>query len=211
VLIAFGEFAWAGGARTVAELPGHVEGFVAEWMTGRPAVRQGGRRIARQARGPIEQMLMVVADVNQLFIDPEECIDCDVCVAAPGRCDLRRGPAARRMAALHEDQCRLLRKQALAASPSVAREDELLAGETSATGGASCSAGCATRRTSPGSRRRSRRTARRIRARGRGRDPPCRASTTRTTAPARSGERRTDRRAAVGQAQHPLRKRARGR
>jgi len=42
VLIAFGEFAWAGGARTVAELPGHVEGFVAEWMTGRPAVRQGG-------------------------------------------------------------------------------------------------------------------------------------------------------------------------
>jgi hypothetical protein len=34
------------------------------------------------------------------------------------------------MAALHEDQRRLLRKQALAASPSVAREDELLAGET---------------------------------------------------------------------------------
>jgi integrase/recombinase XerD len=52
VLVAFGEFAWAGGARTVAELPGHVEGFVAEWMTGRPVVRQGGRRIARQARVP---------------------------------------------------------------------------------------------------------------------------------------------------------------
>jgi integrase/recombinase XerD len=60
VLVAFGEFAWAGGARTVGELPGQVEGFVAEWMTGRPVVRQGGRRIARQARGPIEQMLMVV-------------------------------------------------------------------------------------------------------------------------------------------------------
>ena len=60
LLIAFGEFAWAGGARTVAELPDHVEGFMAEWMTGRPAVRQGGRRIARRARIPIEQMLMVV-------------------------------------------------------------------------------------------------------------------------------------------------------
>jgi integrase/recombinase XerD len=45
VLVAFGEFAWAGGARTVAELPGHVEGFVAAWMTGRPVVRQGGRRL----------------------------------------------------------------------------------------------------------------------------------------------------------------------
>ena len=60
VLIDFGEFAWAGGARTVAELPGHVEGFVAEWMTGRPAVRQGERRTAKRARVPVEQMLMVV-------------------------------------------------------------------------------------------------------------------------------------------------------
>jgi integrase/recombinase XerD len=59
VLVAFGEFAWAGGARTVQELPDHVEGFMAEWMTGRPAVRQGERRIARRTRGPIEQMLMV--------------------------------------------------------------------------------------------------------------------------------------------------------
>jgi hypothetical protein len=60
VLVAFGEFAWAGGARTVAELPGHVEGFVADWMTGRPAVRQGERRTAKRARVPVEQMLMVV-------------------------------------------------------------------------------------------------------------------------------------------------------
>jgi integrase/recombinase XerD len=60
VLMAFGEFAWASGARTVPELPDHVDGFTAEWMAGRPAVRQGGRRIARRTRGPIEQMLMVV-------------------------------------------------------------------------------------------------------------------------------------------------------
>jgi site-specific recombinase XerD len=60
VLIAFGEFAWAGGARTVAELPDHVDGFMGEWMAGRPAVRQGGRRIAMRTRGPIEQMLTVV-------------------------------------------------------------------------------------------------------------------------------------------------------
>ena len=58
VLIDFGEFAWAGGARTVAELPGHVEGFVAEWMTGRTAVRQGERRTAKRARVPVEQMLI---------------------------------------------------------------------------------------------------------------------------------------------------------
>jgi integrase/recombinase XerD len=60
VLVAFGEFAWAGGARTVAELPGHVDRFMAEWMTGRPAMRQGERRTVKRARGPVEQMLKVV-------------------------------------------------------------------------------------------------------------------------------------------------------
>jgi integrase/recombinase XerD len=60
LLVAFGEFAWAGGARTVEELPDHIERFMANWMTGRPAVRQGERRIARRARVPVEQMLMVV-------------------------------------------------------------------------------------------------------------------------------------------------------
>jgi integrase/recombinase XerD len=60
LLIAFGEFAWAGGARTVQELPDHIERFTAEWMIGRPVVRQGERRIATRARVPVEQMLMVV-------------------------------------------------------------------------------------------------------------------------------------------------------
>jgi integrase/recombinase XerD len=60
LLIGFGEFARARGARSVEELPAHVEAFVAEWMAGRPATRQGGRRVGREVRGPVEQMLVVV-------------------------------------------------------------------------------------------------------------------------------------------------------
>ena len=61
LLVAFGEFAWADGARTVQELPGHVDGFVRERMVGRPATRpDGGRRNATRVRGPVEQMLTVV-------------------------------------------------------------------------------------------------------------------------------------------------------
>ena len=44
LLIGFGEFARARGARSVEELPAHVEAFVSEWMVGRPVVRQGGRQ-----------------------------------------------------------------------------------------------------------------------------------------------------------------------
>ena len=61
LLVAFGEFAWAGGARTVQELPGYIDGFVRERMMGRPATRpDGGRRNATRLRGPVEQMLTVV-------------------------------------------------------------------------------------------------------------------------------------------------------
>ena len=60
LLIAFGEFARARGARTVEDLPAHVEVFVADWMAGRPAIRDGGRQTAREVRGPIEQMLRLV-------------------------------------------------------------------------------------------------------------------------------------------------------
>ena len=61
LLVAFGEFAWAGGARTVQELPGYIDGFVRERMMGRPATRlDGGRRNAKRLRGPVEQMLTVV-------------------------------------------------------------------------------------------------------------------------------------------------------
>jgi integrase/recombinase XerD len=60
LLVAFGEFAWARGARTAEDLPPHVEAFVAL-----RAERFGPRRadaghIAREVRGPLEQMLRVV-------------------------------------------------------------------------------------------------------------------------------------------------------
>jgi site-specific recombinase XerD len=60
LLIGFGEFARARGARSVEELPAHVEAFVSEWMVGRPVTREGGRRVGREVRGPVEQMLVVV-------------------------------------------------------------------------------------------------------------------------------------------------------
>jgi len=59
LMVAFGEFAREGGAQTVADLPAHVDRFVAEWMEGRPGTRRGGQQIAREVRGPIEQMLVV--------------------------------------------------------------------------------------------------------------------------------------------------------
>ena len=61
VLFAFGEFAWAGGARSVGDLPAHVEAFVAERV---PELAQLGAVAARErvknVRGPIEQMLRLV-------------------------------------------------------------------------------------------------------------------------------------------------------
>jgi integrase/recombinase XerD len=61
ILVQFGAFAAARGARRLDELPGHVDAFVAKWLQthgGRssPAAR---RKIASNARGPIEQMLRV--------------------------------------------------------------------------------------------------------------------------------------------------------
>ena len=60
LLIGFGEFARARGARSVEELPAHVEAFVAVWMAGRPVTRQDGRKTAKEVRGPVEQMLVLV-------------------------------------------------------------------------------------------------------------------------------------------------------
>jgi integrase/recombinase XerD len=61
VLFAFGEFAWAGGARSVDDLPAHVDAFVAERV---PEPAQLGDVAARErvknVRGPIEQMLLLV-------------------------------------------------------------------------------------------------------------------------------------------------------
>jgi NAD-dependent dihydropyrimidine dehydrogenase PreA subunit len=48
-------------------------------------------------------------DEAQLYIDPQECIDCGrVCGGVSGRRVFRRGPAARRVAEVHPDQLRLL-------------------------------------------------------------------------------------------------------
>ena len=61
VLFAFGEFAWSGGARSVGDLPAHVEAFVAERVpepAGLDAV--AARERVKNVRGPIEQMLRLV-------------------------------------------------------------------------------------------------------------------------------------------------------
>ncbi len=78
ILVRFGSFAAAHGARRLDELPGHIDAFVAEWLRahgGRsgPAAR---RKVASTARGPIEQMLRValpdlpVANHRPHLIDP---------------------------------------------------------------------------------------------------------------------------------------------
>jgi integrase/recombinase XerD len=63
VLFAFGEFAWAGGARSVGDLPAHVEAFVADRVPAHCAAQLGagaGRGRVKNVRGPIEQMLRLV-------------------------------------------------------------------------------------------------------------------------------------------------------
>jgi site-specific recombinase XerD len=63
VLVAFGEFAATREAETIGDLPAHVSAFVTEWVAERPRWRRdGGARpaLAKEIRGPIEQMLAVV-------------------------------------------------------------------------------------------------------------------------------------------------------
>lgn len=63
VLRHFGEFARARGATTAAELPAHVDAFVAAWVTERGARRRSAaarRKLASEARGPVEQLLRLV-------------------------------------------------------------------------------------------------------------------------------------------------------
>jgi site-specific recombinase XerD len=55
-LVAFGEFARRHGASVPADLPAHVDGFVAM----RVAACRRGRDAATEVRGPVEQMLAVV-------------------------------------------------------------------------------------------------------------------------------------------------------
>jgi integrase/recombinase XerD len=61
LLVAFGEFAQQRGARTVEDLPAHVEAFVAQRVVERQGRRGAAERdVAKEFRGPIQQMLRVV-------------------------------------------------------------------------------------------------------------------------------------------------------
>jgi site-specific recombinase XerD len=56
---AFGEFAWERGARAIGDLPTHVEAFVAARVAVHHAT-SSTRPMAKEVRGPVEQMLSVV-------------------------------------------------------------------------------------------------------------------------------------------------------
>lgn len=63
VLFAFGEFARAGGARSIGDLSAHVEAFVAERIPADRAAQpspETARQCIKNVRGPIEQMLRLV-------------------------------------------------------------------------------------------------------------------------------------------------------
>jgi integrase/recombinase XerD len=65
LVLAFGEFARARGACSVEDLPEHVERFVAERVARCRGVRACGeietcRQVAKEVRGPVEQMLGLV-------------------------------------------------------------------------------------------------------------------------------------------------------
>ena len=63
LLVAFGEFARLQGARSLADLPGHVGAFVDKRAgESRDARRGMGNTLAKDIRGPVEQMLTVVID-----------------------------------------------------------------------------------------------------------------------------------------------------
>lgn len=60
LVFAFGEFARERGARGVADLPVHVEAFVADQVARHDARNGSTRPMAKEVRGPVEQMLSVV-------------------------------------------------------------------------------------------------------------------------------------------------------
>lgn len=62
LLVRFAEFAQSRGAAAVEDLPAHVEAFITEWLRRWRPVRGGdsARQVAKEARGPIEQMLELV-------------------------------------------------------------------------------------------------------------------------------------------------------
>ena len=60
IVAAFGEFARERGARVLGDLPAHVEAFVAERVRSHSARTGSDRPMAKEVRGPVEQMLSVV-------------------------------------------------------------------------------------------------------------------------------------------------------
>ncbi len=59
IAFAFGEFAARQGANSVADLPAHLEAFVADRVSAHDARTGSVRPMAKEIRGPIEQMLSV--------------------------------------------------------------------------------------------------------------------------------------------------------
>lgn len=60
IAFAFGEFAREHGASSVSELPAHVEAFVADRVARHEACTGSTRPMAKEVRGPVEQLLSVV-------------------------------------------------------------------------------------------------------------------------------------------------------
>src|SRR6266567_920400 len=60
IAFAFGEFAGDRGARVIDDLPTHVEAFVADRVARHDARTGSTRPMAKEVRGPVEQMLSVV-------------------------------------------------------------------------------------------------------------------------------------------------------
>jgi site-specific recombinase XerD len=60
IVFAFGEFAQVHGAAAVGDLPGHVEAFVADRVAAHHKRTRSKRPMAKEVRGPVEQMLAVV-------------------------------------------------------------------------------------------------------------------------------------------------------
>jgi integrase/recombinase XerD len=59
IVFAFGEFARARGALVVGDLPAHVEAFVADRVAAHDQRTRSERPMAKEVRGPVEQMLSV--------------------------------------------------------------------------------------------------------------------------------------------------------
>jgi integrase/recombinase XerD len=63
ILIKFGDHARAQGATTWADLPAHIDSFVASWLESRvqgPKSLQSLRKLAKDLRNPIQQMLRLI-------------------------------------------------------------------------------------------------------------------------------------------------------